>query len=192
MSIVAEIHKGFKKQFPELAERCCKNGISVYLRKGRRRDMLGLQTWFLSYCSVQVTGYMRDNPERPYTIQSINDRINQILDELEAGRKEVSGWSRSERALHCLKLLEDTDLARHYGDRRYREGAWYTSNHNSGDHAFALVSSGMQSIGVSFWDESNDAISVESSDLESVEDIFSVARRKASELKDANNTKVAD
>jgi len=174
------IHHMFEKRFPELAERCRKNNVEVFLRKGRRRDMLGLPTWHLSYRGYQVSGFKHDSPEHTYTIETLQDRLTKVLDRLEAGRAEVAKWSREKRALHVLDLLEGCDFTSHWRDPKYRAGAWYNAYHDSGDYAHALVNGRLKCVGVHLWDENDEIVRVADDD-----DLINLARKRVSEMEDA-------
>jgi len=176
----SRIHHMFEKRFPELAQRCRENAVEVYIKQGRRRDMLDLPTWHLSYRGYQVSGYKYDSLEHPYTIESLKERLNKTLDMLEAGRAEVARWSREKRALHVLDLLSECDFTSHYREPAYRAGAWYNAYHDSGDYAHALVNGRFKCVGVRLWDETKELVRVNDGD-----DLIDLARQRVSEMEDA-------
>ena len=181
-----KIHKKFREEFPDLAERCEGLGIGVYAQKGARKDLLGFPMWRMSHEDFQMTGFRKDTPESPYTRDSMIERTNKKLDRIEAGRAEAAGWSRKERALHVLEKLGEQDLGSHFGQRGYSQGAWYYGSHDSGDYAHALVSYGVRCVGVQLYDEPEELLRVRAED-EGVDDprLIDRAIERVSELEAA-------
>jgi hypothetical protein len=136
--IHTDIHAGFEKEFPATAKKLRKVGIGVYKSNPRaKKDMLGFPVWRTAHWDHQLTGYMRDTPDKPYTRERVEKRIDRFLSRFRKAQREIAGMTIEERIRQVGEILDDNiEWAARQPGGIYN--AWISAPHDSGDKACTL------------------------------------------------------
>jgi len=174
--IETAINAGFEKEFPELAAKLRKCGIGVYKQKpkrGYKGDMLGFPIWRTTLFDDQISGFLQDKPDLPYTRETLIARVEKNVSRRIKGQRSYKKMTREQRIEAAAKALEDAwTWACRNG---YSYNSFITGWTAGGDHATRL----QESVGVWLWGIGQVcAVSIDRKDERTISEILLEAYHK--------------
>jgi hypothetical protein len=131
-----EMDAGFRAEFPDMAKKIEKLGLGVYRTDKRKRpDLLGFPVWRLSHFDMQISGFTKDSPEKPYTRERLLKVLDKKLRGIRKGRREIANQTPEDRIKWVGELL-DKNYA-WAAERGLTSRAFISGYHPSGDYATA-------------------------------------------------------